>query len=676
MKKETAVAAIIVLGVAAFMVGYFLGGSSPEEAHGGGGHGSAAAIGSGSFDSSVLPIGESPVHGSADAAATVVLFTDFTNEAAVRTAAAIHEITSGSRVDSDSVRLVVKFVPGDGDAAREAAIASIYAAEHDRFFDGVFDALNGHDDLDSDAIRSIVTEAGLDAEGFDAALESDAYTAVLNADRNLGRSLGVRRAPGVAINGRTLSGGDLEADRIREVLLGEIASVEEAIERGDYNASQTYAVRTRANAEPVAVARQERRRERGEARGQAREAAAEPARERPSRPAAPAAPPSGDVERLRVPVLDSPTLGPDDALVTIVEFSDFHCPFCGRVVPTVHSLQEEYGDDIRIVFKQNPLPMHANAPLAARATMAAQEQGKFWELHDLFFENIRQQTRADMERMAGEVGLDMDQFRAYLDSDQGNDIIERDQALATAVGARGTPHFFITGRRLRGAQPLNAFQEIINEELALARQMIEDGTAREDIYDTLMEGAQERAAAPQAQRPEPPARVDPPDVGASAARGPDDAPVTIFVFSEFQCPYCSRAQAAITEIEETYGDQVRIVFKSFPLPFHSDAHLASQAALAANEQGQFWEYHDILFENQRALSRPQLEGYAEQLNLDMAQFRDALDSGRFSDQVDAETAEGRSAGVSGTPTFLINGERLVGAVPFSRFQPIIDRHLN
>lgn len=251
MKKETAVASIIVLGVVAFMVGYFLGGSLPEDSHG---HGSAA--GEGAADSSLVPIGESPVWmGSEHAAATIVFFTDFTNEAAARTVATLGELANEERIANDSVRLVVKFLPGDDQVAREAAIAAIYGADEGNF-DGVFDALvDGREGLDSDRVRAIVAEAGLDPEGYDAALEAEAYTNVLNADRALARSLGVRRAPGLVINGRGLASAQLELDAIREVLLGEVASVEAAIEGGDYGASQAYAMRTRENAQPITAAR-------------------------------------------------------------------------------------------------------------------------------------------------------------------------------------------------------------------------------------------------------------------------------------------------------------------------------------------------------------------------------------------------------------------------------------
>jgi len=668
MKKETAVAAIIVFAMLGFFGGWFVGGLNPELEEG---EGVEHASAPGHYDSSILPVGESPSLGLADAKATVVFFVDFASRSAVRAASDIKD--AFENVDSGEVRLVVKFLPG-GDEGQAAAAAALFAADHGRF-EGVYDLLlENQDSLDEETINALLDGAGLDTEEFHAS----EYSEVIDADANLARSLGQRRAPAVFVNGHALTGRDLNANQIRAQILGEIAAVDDLLESGA-GAGTTYGFRVRENASLTEmVASNDRRRPARDRDGDRERPNARAERDTPQpRRGGDAAPPSGDVERLRVPVGDSYFKGPEDALVTIIEFSDFHCPFCSRVGPTLAQIHEQYGDDVRVSFKHNPLPMHPNAPLASATTLAAGAQGKFWEMHDMVFENQRRQTREDMESFAQELGLDMDQFRAFLDNDEGAEQIEADQALARQVGARGTPHFFINGRRLRGAQPVTAFQEVIDSEIALANQLISDGTTdRAGLYAHLMEGASEQAApAQRPSQPEEPAVVDPPPVGDSAARGPDDAEVTIFIFSEFQCPYCSRAQPTMQQIEETYGDRVRFVFKSFPLPFHSDAHLASQAALAAGEQGKFWEYHDVLFNNQRALSRSDLDRYAQELNLDMGQFAAALDSGRFSDQVDREAAEGRSVGVSGTPTFVVNGERVVGAVPFSRFQPIIDRAL-
>ena len=162
----------------------------------------------------------------------------------------------------------------------------------------------------------------------------------------------------------------------------------------------------------------------------------------------------------------------------------------------------------------------------------------------------------------------------------------------------------------------------------------------------------------------------------AASWGPADAKVTIVEFSDFQCPYCTRAAQAVDKVKEAYkGKSVRVVFRHFPLSFHQDAHLTAQASLAANEQGKFWAFHDLVFQNQKALSRADLEKYAQQAGLDMAKFKAALDSGKYKAAVDADLALGGKVYVQGTPTMFINGERVPNPTAFEAIQPMIDSRL-
>lgn len=117
------------------------------------------------------------------------------------------------------------------------------------------------------------------------------------------------------------------------------------------------------------------------------------------------------------------------------------------------------------------------------------------------------------------------------------------------------------------------------------------------------------------------------------------------------------------------------MFKNEPLPFHAHAELAAEAAMAANAQGKFWPMHDLMFEHQQALERSDLEKYAQQVGLDMNQFKSALDSGKYKSRVQKDAAEGAKVGATGTPTFFINGNRLVGAQPVDAFKKAIDAEL-
>ena len=193
---------------------------------------------------------------------------------------------------------------------------------------------------------------------------------------------------------------------------------------------------------------------------------------------APGTPPPADKTVYKVPVGNSPAKGPENALVTIVEFSDFQCPFCSRVEPTLTQVESDYKGKVRVIWKNNPLPFHPNAGPSAEAAMAAADQGKFWEMHDKLFADQQHEDRPTFEKYAQELRLDMDKFKASLDANSHKDSIEADKTLAASLGANGTPSFFINGRPLRGAQPIAAFKALIDEEMTKAQGLVSAGTRR------------------------------------------------------------------------------------------------------------------------------------------------------------------------------------------------------
>jgi protein-disulfide isomerase len=401
--------------------------------------------------------------------------------------------------------------------------------------------------------------------------------------------------------------------------------------------------------------------------------------------------PDDGVERFNVPVTgEEPWKGTENALVTIVEISDFECPFCGRVGPTVEQILREYQGKVKIVWRNNPLPFHQNAGPAANAAMEAFEQGgneKFWAMHDKLFENQRELTRPNLERWAQEIGLNMDQFRAALDNNEHAEQISADQAIATRIGARGTPHFVINGRKIAGAQPFERFKEIIDEEIATAEGIVEQGTPAARVYATLMQNARDSAAEQpaaqeqqQQQRPQPdPNAVYRVPVGNEPSKGPANALVTIVQVSDFECPFCGRVEPTVDQIRERYGNDVRVVWFNNPLPFHQNAGPAANAALEVYEQGgnqKFWQYHAKLFENQRTLTRENLEQWAQELGgINMAQFRAAMDSNEHSEDIEAHQTLARQLGATGTPSFFINGRNVRGAQPLQAFTAVIDEEL-
>ncbi|MFP2910294.1 DsbA family protein [Pyxidicoccus sp. 3LFB2] len=375
----------------------------------------------------------------------------------------------------------------------------------------------------------------------------------------------------------------------------------------------------------------------------------------------------------KVPLEGSLAAGPEDALVTVVEFSDYECPFCSRAHATVKQLQQKYGKKVRVVMKHHPLPNHPRARPAALAALAAGEQGKFWEMHDVLFSNARAMQDADLERYARELGLDVDRWKKDLTDSRLAERIRKDEALAAKVGATGTPAFYVNGRFINGAVPLEVFTTVVDEELGKAEALVKGGVRPTEVYARVIEKGVD--APPRNAPAQQELAVQKVEVGNAPARGPANAPVTLVAFSDFECPFCSRAVPTMKALEEEYGDKLRVAFKHQPLQNHPNAKLAAAASLAAHEQGKFWEFHDVMFANQRQLDRASLEGYAKQLGLNEARFKAALDSGKFDAQVEADASEGARIGASATPTFFINGRPVVGALPIDQFRRIIDEEL-
>ena len=199
-----------------------------------------------------------------------------------------------------------------------------------------------------------------------------------------------------------------------------------------------------------------------------------------------------------------------------------------------------------MVFKNNPLPFHKNAMPAAEAAMAADAQGKFWEMEKKLFENQRALERADLERYASELHLDMNRFKADLDGHTHQRRIEADQRLAQQLGARGTPAFFINGRNIRGALPYEEFKRVIDEEIGRADRVLKTGVPRSRLYAELTKDGRTSAAPPsksptsadqakQAPRQrEDPTAVYKVPIDGGLLKGPATALVTVVEFTDFQ----------------------------------------------------------------------------------------------------------------------------------------------
>jgi protein-disulfide isomerase len=330
---------------------------------------------------------------------------------------------------------------------------------------------------------------------------------------------------------------------------------------------------------------------------------------------------------------------------------------------------------VRVVWKHQPLGMHPNARPAALAAEAAREQGKFWPFHDVLFQNQQALSEADLEKYARTAGLDLTRFRAALKAGRGQARVDEDQQLAAKVEARGTPTMFFNCRQVVGAVPFEMMRTAAEEELKKADALLAGGTKKADLYKKAC--AANVASAPQAAAPAaaPAGKVAIDVRPDDPAKGSPKAPVTLVLFSDFQCPYCSRVEPTLKQVEQTYGDKVRIVWKHLPLPFHPNALPAAEAAEAAREQGKFWPMHEKLFAGQRELSPAAYEKWAKEIGLDLGRFKASVAAGRNKARIQEDAAQAGRVGATGTPTMYVNGEKVEGAVPFEQLRSSIDRAL-
>jgi protein-disulfide isomerase len=166
-----------------------------------------------------------------------------------------------------------------------------------------------------------------------------------------------------------------------------------------------------------------------------------------------------------IPTAGSPVRGPADAVLTLVEFSDFQCPYCSIAVGKLDAVLEAYPGKIKLIFKQFPLDTHSQAALAADAAIAAHQQGKFWPMHDALFAHRRELSRPTIQALAAAAGLDMKRFESDLDSQETRKTVARDIQDGDHAGVEGTPSVFINGRKYNGALDLPAIRTVIDEEL-------------------------------------------------------------------------------------------------------------------------------------------------------------------------------------------------------------------
>lgn len=622
-----------------------------------------AAIEAEGFERLRIDAAQAPARGADDPLVTIVMFSDFECPFCSRVEPTLDRLLEEHPRD---VRIVWRNNPlpfhNDALPAANAAMEAYRQGGDPLFWRYHALLFENQRALSRADLERYGAQAGLDAGALARALDGHAHRASIDRDQAMAARVGARGTPAFFINGRMFLGAQ-PFESFDAVVREEIGIARRAMARGVDRAG-LYAHFMRGALDAPSGAADD---------------------DEPPQPARPVPDPSAVY---RIPVDGRPSRGRADALVTIVMFSDFQCPFCARVLPTLEQLATQYGDDVRFVYRHNPLAFHPNArPAALAAEEVFRQRGAvgFFRYHDLLFANQQSLEREALLDLAAQAGANRRQVERALDEDRHHATVQADQDLAIQVGASGTPSFFINGRSLRGAQPLAAFQALIEEELVRARARVASGTPRARVYaETIANGATTPQTVGGAQAPAAPPAADTvyriPLPAEPRSRGPASARVTIQVFSDFQCPFCSRLVPTLDRLVEAYPRDVRVIFRDYPLPFHTSAMPAAEAAREVFRQRgseAFWRYHDLLFANQRQLDEDTLVRLADQVpGVRSAGVRRALEDGTHRAAVQADMQAITDAGAPiGTPSAFINGRLIQGAQPYEAFAAAVNRAL-
>ena len=368
-------------------------------------------------------------------------------------------------------------------------------------------------------------------------------------------------------------------------------------------------------------------------------------------------------------------MGYSTASLRLIELGDFQCPFCKRFFDNTFPLIKSKFIDTGMVkyeFRHYPLSFHQDANRAAQAAECADDQGKFWEMHDKMFNNQDKLDLKGLVEMADEVQMHERVFEDCIKSGKYENEVKDQMSDGSKQGVKGTPGFILiytdkngleTKVNIAGAQPFAKFDELI------------ESAWRKEVY-------QEPGSTPEI----PEQNQGKVSIDSDPYMGNKDAKVAIVEFADFECPFCARAHPTVKRIQNKYvkTGKVLFIYRDFPLSFHKNAKDAAVASECAFDQpNYYWKYHDELFSNQGELSKDLYIEIADDIGMDLDDFVDCYNDYNYESEVDADFKAGQLAGVKGTPSFIIgrlngdmvNGEILVGAQPYENFETVIEKYL-
>ena len=461
--------------------------------------------------------GDAPSIGPAQAQVVVVEFMDFQCPYCRR--AWKNELRQLVEKRKGEVKFAVRNLPlAIHPSARGAAVAALAAHRQGKFWEYHQKLLDEEGEVGRDVFVAFASELGLDKDKFLADLDDPAVAEQVRQDMTLAVRVGVTGTPGFFVNGRYSRGYDpgevagphRRRARKREEDGGQRCRGVQGLRHPDGTGRATQGL-----PQPVTWVGLNRRRFMSALGAAALTGCKGGTAKLDKDPVYQGTRPTMEdvddslsalVTGDRVRVVYKPQgaiRGAAEPLVTIVEFSDFQCPFCGAFAQTLEEFLLAYPDDVRLVFMQFPLPMHPNAKGAAKGAIAAQSQNYFWSMHDQMFANRTKLGPEQLVEMAGDLGLDAQRFAADLDASATQERLEWEMAIGRRLGVRGTPSFFVNGRRRSGAMDPAALRSMIEEERTLARKLMDGGAERRAVYAHINRAAKVAGARPTTGEPSP-----------------------------------------------------------------------------------------------------------------------------------------------------------------------------
>ncbi|MEM1417246.1 MAG: thioredoxin domain-containing protein [Myxococcota bacterium] len=362
--------------------------------------------------------------------------------------------------------------------------------------------------------------------------------------------------------------------------------------------------------------------------------------------------------------------GPADALVTLVEFSDFECPYCAEAAGLVEALRERYPEDLRVVFRHFPLSFHEAARPVHEAAVAVREQGgdpAFWRFHDRIYATRDLELGAVLDA-AEAAGASRATVREAVAAERHAGTIDEDLAVGVRLGVTGTPTFILNGRLLFGAPALEEFAALVEAARDEARALVASGVPRGEVSARVTEAI----GGPLPDDPDAP----PPAPERAPRQGPSTAPIVVHVFADHPCIGCARTRPDLERLVRAFGGDVQVVHRFLPLEIHPGAALVAEAGVEVHAQvgdAGFRAFQASLDGAPALLDTAQLVALASAIEgVDADALRLALGDRRHRERVAADARAGRRLGIRATPTYVVGTRVLPARATFPELEAAAD----